>query len=136
MGRRPFELRGYVNENVSFGQQHASRSGAIRLIGCERSTVDGCCCSSLLDNGDAVLTMLIIEVLHQYVEDPVIQKRIKATPEVKTILVALFNHTADPLVIMILDKQHPDAIEWCDRLNSDDKPPYIIHCFAAIPRGD
>lgn len=80
--------------------------------------------------------MLTIEVLHQYVEDPVIQKRIKSTPEIKTILVALFNHTADPLVIMIIDKQYPDAIEWCNRLNTGFKPPYIIHCFAAIPKGD
>lgn len=80
--------------------------------------------------------MLTIEVLHQYVEDPVIQKRIKATPEIKTILVALFNHTADPLVIMVFDGEQPHAVEWCNRLNADDKPPYIIHCFAAVPRGD
>lgn len=80
--------------------------------------------------------MLTLEVLHQYVADPVIQTRINATPQVKTILVALFNHTADPLVIMVFDGEWPHAVEWCNTLNGMIHPPYIIHCFAAVPRGD
>jgi hypothetical protein len=80
--------------------------------------------------------MLTLEVLKQYVADPVIQKRIKSTPEVKTILVALFNHTADPLVIMVFDGKLPHAVEWCNMLNGMMNPPYIIHLFAAVPNGD